>query len=146
MTQAQWIESMESLSEFSPGFLNDVIHLLESLGYEIAESDYWLLGFCVQKVEQEIKNACNTLSIPEGLYQVAKGLIVAEFLSMKKANGEINGDSLIFEPMLKEIQEGDTRQTFAVDKTTSAEQRLDSFIARMMQGKKEFIRYRKIQW
>lgn len=146
MTQEEWIEYMESLSEFGPGFLNDVIQLLISLGYTIAEGDWWLLGFCVQKVEQEIKNTCNTTSVPEELYQAAKGLIVAEFLTAKKAKGEINGESLIFEPMLKEIQEGDTKQTFAVDKSTSAEQRLDSFIARMMQGKKELIRYRKLVW
>ena len=141
-----WLESMNNLSSFGPDFLEDVIHLIESLGFQIAESDLFSLGFCVQKTEQEIKNACNVSTVPLELYQVAKGLIVADFLTMKKISGTIGGVNLDFEPILKELQEGDTKQVFAVDSVSSAEQRLDSFIALMNLGREQFIRFRRLQW
>lgn len=143
---AAYVENMESLSVFSTDFFTDVTALLDALGYELQDGDIWLLGFCTQKVIQEIKNACNITVIPEELYQVAKGLIVAEFLTVKKAQGAINGEGLVFDPVLKELDEGDTKQVFAVDSVSSAEQRLDMFIAQMNLSREQFIRFRRLQW
>ncbi len=146
MTLEAWLESMNPLSTFGPDFLEDAIRLIESLGLTIAETDYWLLGFCVQKVEQDIKNACNRSDVPEELYQVAKGLIAAEFLTVKKAQGAIDGETLIFDPVLKELHEGDTKQVFAVDTAMSGEARLEAFLAQMRLGREQFIRFRRLQW
>ena len=141
-----YVENMASLSAFGPEFLNDVAALLDALGYQMTESDVWLLGFCTQKVEQEIKNACNLPAVPEGLYQVAKTLIVAEFLIMKKAQGGIDGETMNFDPVLKELDEGDTKMVFAADSVLSAEQKLDMFIAQANLGREQFIRFRRLQW
>jgi len=38
---------------------------LESFGYELQEGDEFALAFSIQKVENTIKNDCNTPSIPD---------------------------------------------------------------------------------
>ena len=38
-------------------FIEDVLKRLDSFGYEIKESDAWMIGFAMQKVENTIKNA-----------------------------------------------------------------------------------------
>lgn len=142
----QYVENVQVISAFSAAFLRDVGELINSLGYEMADGDDWLLGFCTQKIEQEIKNSCNVTEVPMGLFNAAKGLIVAEFLTAKIAKGELSGQPLNFEPVLKQLQEGDTNQVFATDSVQSAEQRLNQFIALMNAGRSQFITYRRLKW
>lgn len=40
---------------------------LKSFGYELQEGDEFALTFSIQKVENTIKNDCNTPSIPDAL-------------------------------------------------------------------------------
>ena len=44
---------------------------LKSFGYELQEGDEFALTFSIQKVENTIKNDCNTPSIPDGLVNIA---------------------------------------------------------------------------
>lgn len=126
-------------------FLTDVLKRLESLGYNIKDTDAWIISFSVQRVENTIKNSCNTPTIPDGLKQIAIDMICGEFLFVKKQSGQLEGFNL--EMAIKQIQTGDTSTTFAVEASSSPEQRLDSLISYLINyGKGDFISYRKIRW
>lgn len=127
---------------------NDIIQRLASFGYEVTNADEFALRFIVQKVENHIKNSCNTPLIPEGLYQIAVDMACGYFLSEKKA---VSADSLKgfdLDSAVKSIQEGDTNITFAIGEgSKTPEQRLDAFISYLMTyGEKEFVSYRCMLW
>ena len=48
---------------------------LKSFGYELQEGDEIALTFSIQKVENTIKNDCNTPSIPDGLVNIAVDMV-----------------------------------------------------------------------
>jgi hypothetical protein len=112
------------------------------------DGDDWLLGFCIQKVENSIKNECNVSSIPSGLKKVASQMVVGEFLFAKKGIGQLQGLNINIDAAIKQIQEGDTNVTFAFGNgSMTPEQRLDSLIAYLMvSGKSQFVRYRRLKW
>lgn len=144
---ATHVQNITIETTFSADFLDDVGKLLASIGYALTDGDEWALGFCVQKIEWEIKNACNVPAVPDGLYKVAAGLVVSEFLlAVKARSGELQADSLNFEPALKELSEGDTKQVWFENSASSGEQRLNTFIAACQQGRSQYITYRKIRW
>lgn len=142
----QYVQNCQNVSTMGAAFLREVFKLIQAIGYTLTTGDDWLVGFCVQKVEQEIKNACNVNAVPLGLYKVASGLTVAEFLSMKKATGNLNIDSLNFEPVLKQIKEGDTDIVYATEKAMNGEQRFDLFLSSLYLGREQFIAYRRLKW
>lgn len=128
--------------------LDTVIERLASFGYTVTEADSWVIGFLIEKVENHIKNSCNILSVPDGLYQVAVDMVVGNFLFEKKA---VNADSLAgidLSAVVKQIQEGDTNVSFAVGEgSKTPEQRLDAVISWLMTyGEKDFVTYRCISW
>ncbi len=142
----QYVQNLENVSGMGAAFLRDVFMLIQAIGYTIDDADEWLVGFCVQKVEQEIKNACNVQSVPDGLTKCATGLVVADFLTLKRANGNLDIESLTFDPVLKSIQEGDTQINYATETVSSGEQRLNLFLAACYQGREQFIGYRRLKW
>jgi hypothetical protein len=128
--------------------LDDVIKRLQSFGYTVTEADSWVLGFIIDKVENHIKNSCNILEIPDGLYQVAVDMAVGNFLFEKKA---VSADSLAgidLSAVVKQIQEGDTSVSFALGEgSKTPEQRLDAVISWLIgYGEKDFVKYRCIVW
>ena len=125
----QYVQDVENVQNMGAAFLREVFKLIQAIGYELTDGDQWLVGFCVQKVEQEIKNACNVQSVPLGLYKCATGLVVADFLTLKRANGNLDVESLNFEPVMKSIQEGDTQINYATETISIGEQRLKLFLA-----------------
>lgn len=126
-------------------FLTSVLKRLESLGYSTKEADAWVISFSVQKVENTINNSCNTLTIPDGLKHTAIDMICGEFLYAKKQSGQLEGFNL--ETAIKQIQSGDTSTTFAVEGSSSPEQRLDALISYLINyGKGDFTSYRRIRW
>lgn len=141
-----FVTMAEASTSFSASFLQDVVDLVTAMGYTLTTGDDYLLSFSAGYVEQEIKNACNVPEVPEGLYKVAMGLILSRFLTTKKAKHEVDASTLDFSPMLKELSEGDTKQVWDTSSGSSAEQRLDLFIAALENGRNQFITYRRLKW
>ena len=141
-----YVQNLEDVLDMGAAFLRDVFTLIQAIGYTIVDADEWLIGFCVQKVEQEIKNACNVQSVPDGLYKCATGLVVADFLTLKRANRNLDIESLNFDPVLKSIQEGDTQINYATETVLSGEQRFDLFLTACYKGREQFIGYRRLKW
>lgn len=121
---------------------------LKSFGYEPTEGDKFALTFSIQKVENTIKNDCNTPSIPEGLLNIAVDMAVGEFLTTKKTFAPDRIAGLDLDMAVKQIQTGDTSTVFATGEgSLTAEQRLDAFLGYLLNyGRDEFSCYRKIKW
>ena len=126
----------------------DIIKRLESLGYAFDPADDWVLNFIVDKVTNTIKNECNVIEIPDGLHQIAVDMVCGEFLMMKKGSGQLDGFEVDLDSAaLKQIQEGDTSVSFAIEAVASPEKRLDALIYYLMDyGKSQFITYRRLKW
>jgi len=126
--------------------LDDVKKRLESFGYIVTDADAWVLDFIIKKVENHIKNQCNTSTVPEELHEIAIDMVVGEFLLNKKSRGQLEGFDL--EAAVKQIHEGDTSVTFAIgDGSKTPEERLDELILYLMNyGKGKFASYRCIKW
>lgn len=121
---------------------------LQSFGYEWQTGDETILNFCVQKVENTIKNDCNTPSIPDGLVNIAVDMAVGEFLTAKKTFSPDSIAGLDLDMAVKQIQTGDTNTVFATGEgSLTAEQRLNAFLNYLLTyGRDEFSCYRKIRW
>lgn len=131
-------------SSLDESFIELVLKRLESLGYTIQDSDGWMIGFSVQKVESHIKNSCNTSSIPDGLKSAAVDMVCGEFLFTLKQTGKLN-QTFNLEAAVKQVQVGDTNVTFIAEATP--EQKLDSLLKYLMfKGEGDFACYRKVKW
>ena len=125
--------------------LDDVKKRLESFGYEVTEADAWVLDFIIKKVENHIKNQCNTSTVPEGLYEIAVDMAVGEFLLGKKNIGQLTGFDL--DAAIKSIQEGDTNITYAFGNgSMTPEERLNQLIDYLMHPEADFVSYRCLKW
>ena len=126
----------------------DIIKRLASLGYVFDSADDWVLNFIVDKVTNTIKNECNVIEIPDGLHQIAVDMVCGEFLMMKKGSGQLDGFEVDLDSAaLKQIQEGDTSVSFAIEAVASPEKRLDALISYLMNyGRSQFITYRRLKW
>lgn len=121
---------------------------LQSFRYELQEGDEFSLNFCIQKVENTIKNDCNVPAIPEGLKNIAIDMAVGEFLTVKKTFSPDSIAGLDFDAAVKQIQTGDTSTVFAVGEgSLTAEQRLDNLLHYLLTyGREQFSCYRRIRW
>lgn len=121
---------------------------LKSFGYELQEEDEFVLTFSIQKVENTIKNDCNTITIPDGLINIAIDMAAGEFLTAKKTFAPESISGLDLEMAVKQIQEGDTNVVFTTGEgSLTAEQRLNAFLNYLLTyGRSEFYCYRKIRW
>ena len=129
--------------------LEAVKERIQSFGYELQTGDDAILAFCIGKVENTIKNDCNVLEIPAGLFHIAVDMAVGEFLSAKKTFAPDSLSGLDLSGVaVKQLQEGDTTTTFATGEgTQTEEQRLDAFIHYLLSyGLDQFSCFRKIRW
>lgn len=142
------MQTIQNVSSLGASFVYDVGKLLESFGYTLQDGDDWLLGFCIQKVENSIKNECNVSSVPCGLKKIAAQQTVGEFLFAKKGMGQLQGFEVNIDAAIKQIQEGDTSVTFAFgDGSMTPEKRLDLLIAYLIHnGESEYVHYRRLRW
>ena len=126
--------------------LEAVKERISSLGYEVQDGDEAILNFCIQKVENTVRNDCNVTAVPEGLENIAVDMAVGEFLSAKKTFSPDSIAGLDLDFVVKQIQTGDTNTVFS-DGCLTPEQRLDVFINHLLTyGRDEFSCYRKIKW
>ena len=92
--------------------LEAVKERLSSLDYEIQDGDEVVLNFCIQKVENTVRNDCNVTAVPKGLENIAVDMAVGEFLSAKKTFSPDSIAGLDLDFAVKQIQTGDTNTVF----------------------------------
>ena len=128
----------------------DVVMRLSALGVTLSSapssSDDMLLKFAIDKVTNHINNQTNLTVIPAGLNEIAIDMVVGEFLLTKKSMGLLDIETLNFEVVAKQVQDGDTNVAFAVDVKSTPEAKFDAFIKYLMHNEADFTRYRVIVW
>lgn len=135
--------------EVDEDFIEKILQRLMSFGYIPSEKDSWMITFCMQKVENHIKNSCNISEIPDELKEIEIERICGEFLFSKKQTGQLNAENgFDVEMAIKQVQAGDTNVTFAVGEgSETLETKLNALISYLMNyGEGDFICYRQIKW
>ena len=146
------IESIVTIinkEEVNEEFIEKILQRLLSFGYTPSEEDSWMITFCMQKVENHIKNSCNISEIPVELTEIEIDRICGEFLFSKKQSGKLNAENgFDIEVAIKQVQAGDTNVTFAVGEgSETLETKLNSLISYLLNvGEKDFVCYRQIKW
>lgn len=131
-------------SSLSESFFEAVLNRLESFGYIATEDDSWSICFAAQKVENHIKNSCNTTDVPDGLFNVAVDMVCGEFLFTKKQTGQLELGDLDLTGAITSIKEGDTQVNFG---GSSDEDNFNQMVNYLMHhGEGDFVCYRKIRW
>lgn len=135
--------------EVDEEFIEQILKRLLSFGYKPSETDSWMITFCIQKVENHIKNSCNISEIPNGLKEIEIDRICGEFLFSKKQTGQLNAENgFDIEMAVKQVQTGDTNVTFAIGEgSETLETKLNALISYLINcGESEFVCYRQIKW
>lgn len=131
-------------TSLSESFYEAVLKRLVSFGYTLKEDDSWLICFAMQKVENHIKNSCNTTDVPDELFNVAVDMVCGEFLFTKKQTGQLEIADLDFDGAFTSIKEGDTQVNFG---GSSDEEKFDQMVNYLLHhGEGDFVCYRKIRW
>lgn len=131
-------------TSLSESFYEAVLKRLVSFGCTLKEDDSWLICFAMQKVENHIKNSCNTTDVPDGLFNVAVDMVCGEFLFTKKQTGQLEIADLDFDGAFTSIKEGDTQVNFG---GSSDEEKFDQMVNYLLHhGEGDFVCYRKIRW
>lgn len=121
--------------------------LLTAAAYAMQAADGVLLSLCAEHVAQEIKNDCNLLAVPAELCPCAARLTAAQFLTAKRAAGDLSGFAdVVFSPAVKQIQEGDTNIAYDTSHTQSQAELLDGWIDQLQACQKELIAFRRLRW
>lgn len=135
--------------EVDEDFIEKILQRLMSFGYTPSKKDSWMITFCMQKVENHIKNSCNISEIPDELKEIEIERICGEFLFSKKQTGQLNAENgFDVEMAIKQVQAGDTNVTFVVGEgSETLETKLNALISYLMNyGEGDFICYRQIKW
>ena len=131
--------------EYVENIKDDVIKTLKSVGYEVVETDLFLLEQSIEKVRSYIKNKTNQNKVPEGLKYIWIDRSTGEFLYFKKSLNQLELKGLDFDRVAKEISEGDTKVVF--EDTKSVGDKFEVFTTYLMtRGEDELLRYRRIVW
>ena len=132
-------------SSLSESFYEAVLKRLDSFGHDLKSDDSWVICFAIQKVENHIKNSCNTTSIPDGLFNVAVDMVCGEFLLTKKQTGQLELTNLDLDGAITQIHAGDTTVQFASG--SSDEEKFNSLLNHLLHnGEGDFVCYRKLKW
>ncbi len=130
--------------------LEGVKQRLSSLGITIpgepSSTDEVILSFTIDKITNHIKNKTNLSEIPNGLHEIAIDMVVGEFLFMKKGMGQLNIDTIDFSPFAKQVQDGDTNVTFAVEANSSPEAKFEALVNYLQHNDTDFVKYRVLTW
>lgn len=132
-------------SSLSESLCEAILKRLTSFGYFPKEEDSWGIVFALQKIENNIKNSCNTTSIPDGLFNVAVDMVCGEFLFAKKQTGKLELADLDLDGVITQIHEGDVTVQFASG--SSDEDKFNSFVNYLLHNREgDFVCYRKLKW
>ena len=118
---------------------------IESVGYEIVETDSFLISEAIEKVKNKIRNKTNQKEVPQGLKYVWINQSVGEFLNFKLKIGKLQIESLNFGRMAKEITDAGVKVSYDDTMTTGA--KFESFLTTLLTyGEDQFYRYRRLVW
>lgn len=139
------IRTITTNTSLSESFIEAVLKRLVSFGYHLKEDDGWVICFAMQKVENHIKNSCNTTDIPDGLFHVAVDMVCGEFLFAKKQTGKLELTDIDLNGAIASISEGDTTVSFVAG--ASDEDKFNSFLTYLLHnGEGDFVCYRRLKW
>ena len=120
-----------------------VLKRLDSFGYEAKEDDAFIIGYSVQKVENNIKNICNVTEIPEGLTNTAVDMSCGEILDTLHRTGKLDVGSITISGDIASVSLGDATVSF--DNNNSGT--FTAFIETLKDsGRGDFACYRQIKW
>lgn len=126
---------------------DDVVKRLETLGYNVNDSDLTLIQLTINGVEQHIKNFCNIIDIPSELYAIAVDMAAGTLLKTKSSIGENVCDSIDFESdNVKSISEGDVSVTYNSDSSSSATAKYNALLEKLCNRDNELIAFRRLRW
>lgn len=126
---------------------DDVVKRIESLGYNVSESDMVLIEFAINGTEQYIKNFCNITIIPTELYYVAVDMAAGTLLKTKSSIGEPVCDNIDFEAgRINSITEGDVSVSYGYDSDTSNAAKYVALLDKLCNRDAELVTFRKLRW
>ena len=123
-----------------------VLFRLDSFGYEVKEEDAFVIGYSVQKVENNIKNDCNIADVPEGLTNIAVDMVCGEVLDTLYRTGKLDVGSIALDGAIASVTLGDATVSF--DNSTSDNSGTFTALINTLKdsGKGEFACYRTVKW
>ena len=131
--------------EFITDVTEEVKKYIESVGYEIVETDSFLISEAIEKVKNKIRNKTNQKEVPKGLKHVWITQSVGEFLNFKLKIGKLQIENLNFERMAKEITDAGVKISYDDTMTTGA--KFESYLTTLLTyGEDQFYRYRRLVW
>ncbi len=124
----------------------DVIDRLAQLGYTAVEADGKSIDYELEKITNYTLNYCNITTVPTIVEKRLIDRVCSEFLFYKKNSGELEGFN--YEPVIKQIKEGDTSITYAVGQgEDTPENRFDTFVKQLERGYDKWITpHRRLRW
>ena len=120
-----------------------VLKRLDSFGYEAKEEDIFVIGFSVQKVENNIKNDCNITEIPEGLANTAVDMACGEILDTLYRTGKLDVESIALDGAIASVSLGDATVSFDNNNSGTFTALINTLKG---SGRGEFACYRQIKW
>lgn len=125
--------------------LHNVIERLEQLGFEVSFEQEKAVLFELNKVQEYIKESCGIEEIPESFFKVVIERACGGFLFSLKNSGKL--ETIDYESIIKEIDEGDVKVIFDSDAVLSDEQKADKLIDYLMSyGESMLLSLRCIKW
>lgn len=123
-----------------------VLLRLDSFGYEAKEEDAFVIGYSVQKVENNIKNDCNITDIPEGLTNIAVDMACGEILDTLYRTGKLDVGSIALDGAIASVTLGDTTVSFDNSSSDNSTTFTALITALRDSGRGELACYRTVKW
>jgi len=125
------------------GLLDSIIKRLIDLGCDIKEYDFNIVIYFSSKIEQEILNETNHITLPTELSYVVVERVVGEVLKFNKQSKLFTEEEI--EGIVSSLSMGDTSVSY--DTNLSTEARFDSMVSELIHyGNEQIIRFRQIVW
>jgi len=125
------------------GLLDSIIKRLIDLGCDIKEYDFNIVIYFSSKIEQEILNETNQITLPIELSYVVVERVVGEVLKFNKQSKLFTEEEI--EGIVSSLSMGDTSVSY--DTNLSTEARFDSMVSELIHyGNEQIIRFRQIVW
>ena len=126
--------------------LQTVKDRLTALGVELIPSDDVLLNFSIDKITNHIKNETNQYGIPNGAYEVAIDMVIADFLFVKYATGTIDIETINFDvTSVKSVKDGDTTVDYG-DSSVSPAQKFTVWLNSLFHKDYDWSIWRRLRW